>query len=147
MSEGKGWIKAHRSWLDNPVIMKDPDHVAVWVYLNLSATHKEMTADFGGKVITLMPGQLITGRDAIASRTGVNSYKVERVLKRLISAQLITQQTCSKGRLISLINWKSEQESAQPNAQQLHNDCTTTAHLQERKKGRREEYYEPFWDK
>ena len=37
----EGWIKLHRKTLDNPIITKDSDYLAVWIYLLLNATHKE----------------------------------------------------------------------------------------------------------
>lgn len=50
-----GWIKLHRKLLDNPVVTKDSDHLAVWIYLLLNATHREVDVLFGGKRITLKP--------------------------------------------------------------------------------------------
>lgn len=131
MSENNGWIKLHRKMLDNPVVWKDSDHLAVWVYLLLKATHKEYPALFKGKKIILQPGQLITGRYAISEATGVQSDKVYRIIKFLKSEQQIAQQTSSKNSLITVLNWNVYQEDAQQNAQQLHNNCTTTAHKQE----------------
>ena len=94
--------------MDNPVIWKDSDHVAVWMFLQLTATHKERQAIFGKNIINLKQGQLITGRKAISDKTGVEQHKVERILKQLKSAHLIEQQTCTKGRLISLLNWEQK---------------------------------------
>ena len=36
-----GYIKLHRKLLDNPVVMKSNDHLAVWMYLLLNATHQD----------------------------------------------------------------------------------------------------------
>ena len=33
MNTEKGWIKFYREWLDNPIITKDSEHLAVWTYL------------------------------------------------------------------------------------------------------------------
>ena len=55
----EGWIKLHRKILDNPIVMKDSEHLAVWIYLLLNATHKDYDVLFEGKRITLKPGQLI----------------------------------------------------------------------------------------
>ena len=38
----QGWIKLHRELLDNPVVTKDNDYLAVWIYLLLEATHSEV---------------------------------------------------------------------------------------------------------
>lgn len=129
----EGWIKIHRKMLDNPVVWKDPDYLAVWMYLLLNATHADYSAVFGGKKITLHAGQLITGRYKISEFTKVQSDKVHRILKFLKSEQQIAQQTSSKNSLITILNWDVYQEVAQQNAQQMHNRCTTDAHKQEYK--------------
>ena len=56
-----GWIKLHRKLMDNPLVMKDADHLAIWTYLLLESTHTEYKTLLGGKVVTLQPGQLISG--------------------------------------------------------------------------------------
>lgn len=39
--QDSGWIKLHRSVLNNVIVMKDVDHIAVWMFLLMTATHKE----------------------------------------------------------------------------------------------------------
>lgn len=121
----EGWIKLHRKLLDNPVTMKDTDHLAVWIYLLLNASHNEHSALFKGEKIILKPGQLITGRKSIALALHINESKVERILKSLKSEQQIEQQTSSKNRLISITNWEFYQQSEQQNEQQVNNKRTT----------------------
>lgn len=122
-----GWISLHRKILDNPIVCKDADYFAVWTYLLLQATHKNMDAIFKGKRITLLPGQLITGRKSIAEKFNIDEYKVQRILKCFENEQQIAQQTSPQNRLISILRWNEYQQSAQQNAQQVHNDCTTNA--------------------
>lgn len=127
MVEIEGWISLHRKVLDNPIVCKDSDHLAVWVYLLLNATHSNYDTMFKGKRITLTPGQLLTGRKSISSQIKVDEYKVQRILKTFENEHQIAQQTTSQNRLISILNWDSYQQGAQQNAQQVHNDCTTSA--------------------
>lgn len=114
----EGWIKLHRKMLDNPIVMKDADHLAVWVYLLLHATHKEYPAIFRGKKIVLQPGELITGRKSIAEHLMISDSKVTRVLELLESEHQIEQQTGNKNRLISIVNWDFYQETEQQSEQQ-----------------------------
>lgn len=79
MSEG--WIKAHRKMLDNPVVCKDGEHLAVWMYLLLNATHENKEVMFGGKKITLTPGQLLTSAREIGKALKFDHVKVHRILK------------------------------------------------------------------
>ena len=89
--DSNGWIKLHRKTLDNPIVCKDPDHLAVWNYLLLKASHKEVDMIFKGKRITLKPGQLITGRKALGNKIKVNESKVRRILKLFENEQQIEQ--------------------------------------------------------
>ena len=122
----KGWIKLHRKIWDNPIVTKDADHLAVWIYLLTHATHRPRDVWYGGKRITLREGQLITGRLKIAGNTGVESSKVYRILKIFKSEQQIEQQTNSQNSLITILRWHDYQESEQQNEQRVNNECTTS---------------------
>ena len=121
-----GWIKLHRKLLDNPVVMKDPDHFTVWVYLLLNAQHEKYRTLFGGKKITLKPGQLITGRQKIARATKINEHKVDRIIKALKSEHQIEQRATRYGSLITIVEWNKYQNSEQQIEQQMSNECATS---------------------
>lgn len=121
-----GWIKLHRKILDNPIVCKDSDHIAVWTYLLLNATHKEYPALFSGKKILLQPGQLITGRKAIADKFKISESKVQRILKSFEIEQQIEQQNGNKNRLITVLSWHDYQDSEQQDEHQVNNKRTTT---------------------
>ena len=121
-----GWIKLHRKMLDNPVVWKDSDHLAVWIYLLLNATHKDMDVLFKNKRITLKPGQLITSRKSIAKKLNISESKVHRVLKMLEIEQQIEQQTSNKNRLITIVGWNEYQSCEQQIEQQVNNNRTTS---------------------
>ena len=126
MNEKNGWVKLHRKMLDNPIIMKDADYLAVWMYLLLNATHSEYPALFKGEKIMLQPGQLITGRKSIAGALKVNESKVTRILKAFKNEQQIEQQTSNKNRLITVVNWDKYQLCDQQTEQQVNNNRTTS---------------------
>lgn len=121
-----GWIKLHRKLLKNPVVMKDGDHLAVWIYLLLNAQHENYDTLFGGKKITLKPGQLITGRKKIARDLKISESKVRRVLDALKSEHQIDQQAERYGSLITIVEWDKYQKRGQQNGQQMTNDRPTT---------------------
>lgn len=121
-----GWIKLYRQLLDNPIVMKDADHIAVWIYLLLQATHAEYSALFKGARVMLQPGQLITGSASIANRLKINESKVRRILKIFESDGQIERQTSNKNSLISIINWNKYQISdKQSDGQPADNRRTT----------------------
>lgn len=121
-----GWISLHRKLLDNPIVCKDPDHIAVWIYLLLNATHSGYDTIFEGSRITLKPGQLITGRKSISSSLKISESKVQRILKTFEIEHQIEQQTTPRNRLISILNWSQYQQTEQVFEQQLNNKRTTT---------------------
>ena len=121
-----GWIKIHRKMLDNPVVFKDPDHLAVWMYLLLTASHKKHKTIFGGKPVYLEAGQLITGRKKISDVTGVNPSKVKRILNLFKTDQQIDQQATRYGSIITILEWDRYQENDQPNDQRVTNERPTS---------------------
>lgn len=125
----EGWISTYRKILENPIVCKDSDYFAVWMYLLLNATHKESPAIFNKKKINLKKGQLITSRKSIAEKFDISESKVQRILKTFEIEQQIKQQTCSRNRLISIINWNEYQQSEQRIEQQVNNERTTSEQL------------------
>lgn len=121
-----GYIKLYRKILDNPVVNKDNDYFKVWIYLLLNATHKNMKVLFGNTTIELKPGQLVTGREKLAKECSISESKIERIIKTLKIEQQIEQQTNSKGRLITILNWEEYQENEQQIDQQVNNNRTTS---------------------
>lgn len=120
-----GWIKIHRKIWQNPIVTKDADHFAVWIYLLTNATHTPQKALWGKEKITLQPGQLITGRKAISKKLKINESKVYRILKLFKSDQQIEQQTNRQASLITIVNWDKYQISEQQNEQRVNNERTT----------------------
>jgi len=112
-----GWIKLHRRLLDQPRF-DDPAWLSVWIYLLLNATHQPVEKVFDGRLVTLRPGQLITGRHVIAAKTGVHPSKVYRVLEMLKSEQQIEQRAGTKSSILTVLNWQSYQQPEQQIEQQ-----------------------------
>lgn len=121
----EGWIKIHRKILENPIICKDSDYLAVWIYLLLNATHKEIPALFKGKKITLQKGQLITGRKSMSNQLKISESKIYRIINDFKSEQQIEQQTSNQNSLISILNWDKYQQIEQQNEQQMNSERTT----------------------
>jgi hypothetical protein len=121
-----GWVKLHRKLLDNPIVCKDSDHLAVWMYLLLNATHAEYDTTFEGKKITLQAGQLKTGRQKIGAVMRITESKVQRILKLFENEQQIEQRTDMQSRIITILNWNEYQKNEQRNEQGLNNDRTTS---------------------
>lgn len=122
----EGWIKLHRKMLDNPIIFKDKDYLAIWVYLLLNASHKEIPALFKGKRIMLQKGQLITGRKSISKQLDISESKTYRVLNAYKSEHQIEQQISNKNSLITIVNWDKYQITEQQIEQQVNSNRTAS---------------------
>lgn len=121
----EGWVKVYRKLLDNPIICKDSETLAIWVYLLLNATHTEIPAVFKGKKINLQPGQLLTGIISISKKLKINKDKVQRTLKCFELDNQIAQITSNKNRLITIQNWSSYQKDDKQNDKQMINKRET----------------------
>lgn len=117
-----GYVRLYRKILDNPIIWKDSDHVAIWIYLLLNATHKEISVIFKGERTILKPGQLIAGSKAIAEELNINYVKVHRVLNDFKVEKQIEKQASNKNSLITILNWEKYQSCEK----QLKNNCNST---------------------
>ena len=122
----EGWIKLHRKILDNPIIFKDKDYLAIWIYLLLNATHKEIPALFKGKKIILQKGQLITGRKSISKQLDISESKTYRVLNAYKSEHQIEQQISNRNSLITIVNWDKYQITEQQIEQQMNSNRTAS---------------------
>lgn len=120
----QGWIKLYRKTFENPVVMKDADHLAVWVWLLGHATFRPYDILVGNTRTTLQPGQLRVSRETIAAELCISSSKVQRILKLFESEQLIEQLMNSRSRVISIVSWVSYQESEQLIEQQVNSSWT-----------------------
>jgi hypothetical protein len=83
--------------------MHDPDFLAVWVWINLESGFGPRTAQFGGQQITLERGQFVTGRKQLSKLSGVNEFKIERILNHLETRKLIRQKASTSNRLITIL--------------------------------------------
>jgi len=119
-----GWLKLHRRTLENPIIMKDAEHLAIWSYLLMKATHEQRDIIFNSNRVTLNPGQFSTGRKVISSELVISESKVQRILKAFESEQQIEQVTDFKCRIITIVNWEKYQSSEQVFEQQVNSSRT-----------------------
>lgn len=117
-----GFIYLHRKLLENPICQK-PEYFTVWITLLLKASYTENEVIWNGSLLKLKPGQFITGRKKLSKELHINEYKIERILKYLENAQQITQQTFTKFRIISIVNWSKYQLKDKKYTPK----CTTTA--------------------
>lgn len=94
-----GFITLHRSVLNKNY---SPDELALWVTLLLLANHQESYTRDG---VSLRRGEFKTGRKQLSEITGMNEFKIERLLKRFEDAQQLHIKCTTKYRVISITNY------------------------------------------
>lgn len=114
MDESGGWVKLHKKTLKSPVVMKDADHLAIWTYLLMKAAYKDYDVLFGGKRITLHPGQLTITIGAISNELSVGYEKTKNVLREFEAEGMIARNSTRHGTLVTIANWCKYQETENP---------------------------------
>ena len=120
----EGWIKMYRKIEDNPIVCKDNDYFRVWHHLLYNASHQSQYVVFNNEKIEIKPGQYITGRKQISEECNISESKTERILKWFENDHQIEQQTSTKGRLITIVNWEKYQNIEQQSGQRVGNTQT-----------------------
>ena len=107
----EGWICLHRKMLDNNTVCRDAAHMAIWVYLLLSAEHEETEVLFGGERRVLKAGELIISVNRFAETYGIEKNKTWRILKRFESEKQITICSDKQQTMIKITEWGKYQFS------------------------------------
>lgn len=105
-----GWIKLHRTILDSPLISK-PNYFLLWVTLLLRANHKKIKMIWNNEIIVIHEGQVLTGRNELSKLTQIPETTIEDILNFLEKEGNIRQQKTTKYRVITILNWKTYQNS------------------------------------
>ena len=131
-----GWLKLHRSIIDS-ALFKDLEVLKIWIWLLCNASFDTHDTLFFGKVITVHPGQIVTGRKKIAQSTDLNESKVYRALMLLKSLGNIEIKSNNKFSVITIVKWAKYQgdleivNSKTTAKQQQDNNTATTGQQQD----------------
>ncbi|WP_338669322.1 conserved phage C-terminal domain-containing protein [Pseudodesulfovibrio methanolicus] len=136
----RGWVAVHRKIVDWEWY-QDANTFRLFMHLLFKANYS-----FGKwRGESLSPGQLVTGREQLASDLRISEQSIRTALGHLKSTGVITIKSTNKYSIISIVNWDSYQPSAasfnqqaiQPVGQQLANNQPSTNHIQQSKKGKK----------
>lgn len=140
-----GWIKLHRSIVDNWVFTHGSmGGFGAWVDLLLSVNHKNRKVSISGTVYEVKRGQKITSILKLSERWKCGRKWVSSFLDHLEKDGMITQKRNNRFTLITISNYGDFQSKGEVGGtaegtteEQLRNNCGTTAeHKQECKEGK-----------
>lgn len=100
MQRLQGFIMLHRrflewEWYTDPVVAR------VFIHLLLTASFKP--ARWQG--LSLKPGQVITGRKALAEALKLSERQVRTALSKLMDTGEITVMTTNRFSVVTIVNW------------------------------------------
>jgi len=104
-----GYVKLSRKIKESWMIQGDHDALAVFIYLLTNATHKPHKIVVDGKVVELLPGQVLGGRKRLARECGLTEKQIRRILMLFESAEIAAIEGAG-GRakavsVVTLVNW------------------------------------------
>lgn len=107
----QGYIKLHRSILDNTIFKCKPfSKGQAWITLLLLTNHKESFINVkNGELIKIERGECGYSELALADLFGWSRGKVKRFLELLKSEKMIHQKTVANRTIISIINYDNYQ--------------------------------------
>jgi len=125
----RGYVKLWRKTLDSG-LLQNATVLQVFIYLLLNTTHKPYRQMVGSSVVDLVPGQIVTGRKAIAKECQLSEQNVRTALKILENLKILTIQPTNKYSIVSFVNWdtyQQEQPATQPASQPSSNQQVTSS--------------------
>lgn len=105
----QGWIKLHRSIIDNWVWDCEFSYGQAWIDLLMKACHKPNKLMIKGQMISLERGQQARSEVTLAKEWRWSRGKVRRFLARLEDDSMIVHQTDNLTSIISICNYDSFQ--------------------------------------
>ena len=103
MAKG-GWIKLHRKIRDSWV-WDNPEYLRAWLDILLMVNRKDKPVPYGGKMVTIRRGQVLTSTYKLAERWGWSRARVINYLSLLKDATMCTTETTTNGTIITVVNW------------------------------------------
>ncbi len=116
----QGWIKLHRSLLDNWLFTKTKrhSHVDAWVYMLFRANHKDTKISFDNDIIIVKRGSFITSMRKMSKILGWNVKTFRSFLNLLKADQMVDYSSDQRKTLITIINYEKYQAYDKPTADQ-----------------------------
>lgn len=100
----EGWIKQNRSIL-NHWVFSDREALQIWMYFRLKAAFEPKRVYELGRLIDLLPGQIIFRGPQLADLLGIDKNKIYKTIKLFEDDGMITVK--SNGKRYSIITLKS----------------------------------------
>ena len=96
-----------------------------WIYILSHAAYEPTQKLYGGRVITLNPGQCVLTLKELAEVSQVSIETIRRILVGYETEKQIEKRSSNANTLITVLNWTKYQENEKPFEKPLRNGCET----------------------
>lgn len=110
---GKGFALLHRKIMDVP-FYKDPEAAHLWIHLLLRANHEQTVVSTDVGNVTCERGEFITGRNALASETGLSADRVKALLRKFQNLGMITTKSNNRFTVLRVVKYDEYQSNFCP---------------------------------
>ena len=129
------WFKIHRCLFEKEIWKgASAETKVVMVTLLSECVYKKSVVVFGGKSVTLNPGQYVTSFRILADVCGVSYQNVRTALKHLEKFGFLSMEKKSYGTLITINNWCLYQSTQEVTQEVTQDKTLQTSHGSEFKK-------------
>lgn len=110
---GKGFALLHRKIMDVP-FYKDPEASHLWVHLILKAKYapEVVLTDIGERLVSR--GQLLSGRNSLASETGLKPDRVQYLLRKFQKLGMVSWVSHGKFSIFTVLKYDDYQSNYVP---------------------------------
>ncbi|MEQ9888866.1 DNA replication protein [Pectobacterium zantedeschiae] len=110
---GKGFALLHRKIMDTP-FYKDPEASHLWVHLLLRANYEPTVVQTENGDVLCQRGQFISGRNSLAYETGIESNRVQYLLRKYQKLGMLSTQSNKKFTVFTVIKYDEYQQFSVP---------------------------------
>jgi hypothetical protein len=146
-----GWIKLHRSILDDPVwTTATVDQKVVLITILLQVNHEPNQWMWKGEKFEVRPGQLVTSLSSLSRMAGVSVQSVRSAIARFEKLNFLTNESTKTGRLISIRKWAAYQSTDVLPNKGVNKAPTKTQQLTRMKEVKEDKHmpeFDQFWEK
>lgn len=126
-----GWVKLWRSAF-NEDIGGNIILWGIWTWLLSAASWEESQIIWDGAQRILPTGTVVYGIRELSTRWRISPNTVRRWIKYLHDTGRIVNESCTRGSIITICNWKKYQNSEEcvgtPSEHQVNTNCTPSEH-------------------
>ena len=105
-----GWVSIYRQIFDNKDL-KDNNHIVIFIYMVVHASHKPTIVKYRNKRITLKRGQLAVTVKDLAKRFNLSIKNVRTILKNLEVANTLAHILYKQLSVYTIVNYNKFQDN------------------------------------